>query len=286
MTHNPTVLPDNLPRPEDDGGADHLTGMRLPDLALRATSGEFVNLRTLARRTIVYAYPRTGVPNVPPPEGWNDIPGARGCTPQTLAFQNQREQISAFGADIFGLSAQTTEYQKELVDRLGLSFSILSDAEFKLTEALRLPTMIVHSMVLLKRLTLIIDSGRIEHVFYPVFPPNQAAADVIAWLGKNPVSDTFPVADACKVSGVMIYTTAQCPYCKATKELLRQRGVSFTEVDVDREPGAANAMVRRSGGRRTVPQIFFGQTHVGGADDLQALDKSGRLAALLSEQGR
>ncbi len=283
---NPMVLPDNLPRPVDDGGADHLTGMRVPDLALRATSGELVNLSTLPRRTIVYAYPMTGVPNVALPEGWNDIPGARGCTPQTLAFQDQKDEVSALGADVFGLSTQTPEYQKELVDRLGLSFSILSDAEFKLTDALRLPTMTVDDMVLLKRLTLVIENGKVEHVFYPVFPPNQAAADVITWLRKNRAPGTSSDAQTGEESGVLIYTTAQCPYCKAAKELLRQKGISFTEVDVDREPGAADTMVRRSGGRRTVPQIFIGQVRVGGADDLQALDKSGQLAALLAQQGR
>ncbi len=286
INKNPMVLPDNLPSPEDDGGADHLTGMRVPDLALRATSGELVNLSTLPRRTVVYAYPMTGVPNVALPEGWNDIPGARGCTPQTLAFQDQKNVISVLGADVFGLSTQTTEYQKELVDWLGLSFAILSDAEFKLTEALRLPTMKVNGMVLLKRLTLVIENGTIEHVFYPVFPPNQAAADVIAWLRKNQAPNTTADPMTGDVSGVLIYTTAQCPYCMAAKELLRQKGVSFTEVDVDREPGAANTMVARSGGRRTIPQIFIGQTHVGGADDLQTLDKSGRLAALLAERRR
>jgi GrxC family glutaredoxin len=286
VTHNPMVLPDNLPRPEDDGGADHLAGVRVPDLALRATSGEFVNLSNLPRRTIVYAYPRTGIPNVALPEGWNDIPGARGCTPQALAFQDQRNQISALGADVFGLSTQTTEYQTELVGRLGLSFSILSDAEFKLTKALRLPTMTVDGMVLLKRLTLVIEKGKIEHVFYPVFPPDQAAADVIVWLKENRDPDPIPAIQTGDVLGVVIYTTAQCPYCRVAKELLRQKGVRFTEVDVDREPGAANAMALRSGGRRTVPQIFVGQTYVGGADDLQALDKSGQLAAFLTERGR
>lgn len=281
INKNPMVLPDNLPRPEDDGAADHLVGMRVPGLSLRSTSGEPVDLGKLPRRAIVYAYPMTGVPNVELPKGWNDIPGARGCTPQTLAFQDQEKVISALGADVYGLSTQTTGYQKELADRLGLSFPILSDAEFKLTEALRLPTMTVEGKVLLKRLTLVINEGVIEHVFYPVFPPNRAAADVVAWLKDNPLPHAAAAEEG--PSGVLIYTTAQCPYCKAAKALLSQRGVAFTEVDVDLTPGAAEVMVARSGGRRTVPQIFIGRKHVGGSDDLLALDQSGGLAALLAE---
>lgn len=280
---NPMILPDNLPRPEDDGGADHLVGLPLPALSLPSTSGDLVNLGELERRTIIYAYPMTGVPNVELPKGWNEIPGARGCTPQTLAFEDQKDMISALGTDVYGLSTQTVEYQKELADRLDLSFPILSDAEFKLTEALRLPTMTVEGMVLLKRLTLIINDGVIEYVFYPVFPPNQAAADVVAWLTQNPLSDVAPAKD---VTGVLIYTTAQCPYCRAAKELLRGKGVAFTEVDVEHTPGAAAAMVARSGGRRTVPQIFIGQMHVGGSDDLGALERAGTLDALLAAEAR
>lgn len=280
---NPMVLPDNLPRPVDDGGADHLVGMRIPNLSLTSTAGGAVNLGDLPRRTIVYAYPMTGVPNVELPEGWNDIPGARGCTPQTLAFQGQKDAISALGADVYGLSTQTPDYQKEMADRLRLSFAILSDADFKLTEALRLPTMTVEGMVLLKRLTLVIKDGVIEHVFYPVFPPNKAAADVVAWLAAHPVDGA---GQADHSSGVTIYTTADCPYCKAAKTLLRERGIAFTEIDVDRDPAMAGVMAARSGGRRTVPQIFAGQVHIGGADDLQALDRSGRLEAALLKQSR
>jgi len=189
--------------------------------------------------------------------------------------------ISALGADVYGLSTQTSDYQKEMADRLGLSFAILSDANFKLTEALRLPTMTVEGMVLLKRLTLVIKDGVIEHVFYPVFPPNQAAAEVVAWLAAHPAAGT---AQADQLSGVTIYTTADCPYCKAARTLLRERGIAFTEIDVDRDPAMANAMAARSGGRRTVPQIFAGQVHIGGADDLQALDRSGRLQDVLAKR--
>ena len=136
--------------------------------------------------------------------------------------------------------------------------------------------MMVKGMRLIKRLTLIIKDGVIEHVFYPVFPPNKSAAQVISWLQEHPGTKQ-PHG-----SGVLIYTTAQCPYCKAAKTLLARKGVAFTEVDVERDPGAAKAMVARSGGRRTVPQIFIGSTHVGGADELQALDHSNRLDALLA----
>jgi GrxC family glutaredoxin len=275
---NPMVLPENLPRPEDDGGADHLPGMRMPSLALPATSGGRVDLSALPGRVVVYAYPMTGVPGVELPPGWNDIPGARGCTPQTLSFQNEKDVFAALGVTVFGLSTQTPAYQKELSDRLGLSFAVLSDAEFRLVEALRLPTMTVEGMRLIKRLTLVIWDGVIEHVFYPVFPPNRSAADVIAWLQER--------AARAHGFGVTIYTTAHCPHCKAAKALLAGKGVDFAEIDVERDAEAAKAMLARSGGRRTVPQIFIGATHVGGADDLKALAESGHLDVLLAGASR
>jgi len=274
QTTNPLALPDDLPCPVDDGGADHLPGMKIPSVTLRATAGELVDLSTLAGRVVVYAYPMTGVPGVELPAGWNDIPGARGCTPQTLSFQAEKDVFAAFGVTIFGLSTQTPDYQKELSERLSLTFPILSDADFKLTDTLRLPTMIVAGMRLIKRLTFIIKDGMIEHVFYPVFPPNRSAAEVVAWLQENTAS--------AHGSGVLIYTTPECPYCNAAKAFLTQKGVAYIEVDVDRDPEAANVMVARSGGHRTVPQIFIGSTHVGGGDDLQALDQSERLDALLA----
>ena len=153
-TTNPMTLPDNLPRPEDDGGAAHLTGKRMPSLVLQSTLGEPVDLSVLPGRVIVYAYPMTGVPGVELPPGWNDIPGARGCTPQTLSFQNEKEVFSELGVTIFGLSTQTPSYQKELSGRLDLSFPILSDDKFILIDALHLPTMTVADMRLIKRLTL------------------------------------------------------------------------------------------------------------------------------------
>lgn len=273
-TSNPMLLPDNLPRPVDDGGADHLAGTKLPTLILRGTSGILVDLSAVRGRTVVYAYPMTGVPGVELPTGWNDIPGARGCTPQTLSFQAEMDVFAALGVTVFGLSAQTPEYQQELADRLKISFAILSDAETKLTEALRLPTMVVEGMRLIKRLTLIIDDGTITHAFYPVFPPDRATADVVAWLRKNP-------HPADKQLGVQIYTTPTCPHCKAAKTLLSEYGVSFTEIDVDQDAAAAGTMIARSGGN-TVPQVFVHGRHIGGADELQTLSQSGQLSAILT----
>ena len=272
-TTNPMTLPDNLPRPEDDGGAAHLTGMRMPHISLPSTSGEQVDLSSLPGRVVVYAYPMTGVPGVELPPGWNDIPGARGCTPQTLSFKSEKDVFSGLGVTIFGLSTQTPDYQQELSDRLGLSFPILSDTDFKLTEALRLPTMTVEGMRLIKRLTLVIDNGVITHVFYPVFPPNESAAQTVAWLRQNPLAGTYD-------PGVTIYTTPDCPYCKAAKALLTGKGVEFREIDVAHNERAAATMVARSG-RKTVPQIFIGATHVGGSDELHDIDRNGRLDALL-----
>ncbi|CAI1783790.1 Putative peroxiredoxin bcp [Serratia liquefaciens] len=183
---NPALLPDDLPCPVDDGAADHLVGMPMPALRFHSTFGERVDLSILPGRTVVYAYPRTGELHGNLPAGWDAIPGARGCTAQTLSFQAEKDVFTTFGIRIFGLSTQTTDYQRELSDRLRLTFPILSDAEFALVNALRLPTMNVEGMRLIKRLTLIIRDGTIEHVFYPVFPANRAAAEVIGWLRDHP----------------------------------------------------------------------------------------------------
>lgn len=181
--HDPTVLPAELPVPEDDGAARHLPGSRLPDVTLAATDGTAVRLAALSGRSIVYAYPRTGRPGEPLPTGWDAIPGARGCTPQSCGFRDHAAALRDLGvAHLFGLSTQDSEYQREVVARLHLPFAILSDADLALTRALRLPTFSVDGMVLLKRLTLVIDGGTISHVFYPVFPPDTHAADVVAWL--------------------------------------------------------------------------------------------------------
>jgi peroxiredoxin len=182
-THDPTVLPPDIPAPDDDGGARHLPGMKVADLALPATSGAAVNLARLAGRTVLYIYPRTGVPGVDLPPGWNDIPGARGCTPQSCGFRDHFAELKGLGVShLFGLSTQDTDYQREAAERLHLPFAILSDARLSFTRAMRLPTFTVAGMTLLKRMALVLDDGVIANVFYPVFPPDRNAADVVAWL--------------------------------------------------------------------------------------------------------
>ena len=181
--HNPQVLPSDIPVPQDDGAARHLTGMKLPDLALPATSGEAVNFARLKGRTVVYIYPRTGMPGVDPPNGWDLIPGARGCTPQSCSFRDHFADLKRLGvAHLFGLSTQDTAYQQEAVARLHLPFAILSDEKLALTRALNLPTFTVAGMTLLKRMAWVIDDGMITKVFYPVFPPDKSAEEVVAWV--------------------------------------------------------------------------------------------------------
>jgi peroxiredoxin len=181
--HDPNILPADLPVPEDDGAARHLAGMQLPEVALQATDGTQVDLARLADRTVVYIYPRTGRPGVALPDGWDAIPGARGCTPQSCSFRDHFAELKALGvAHLFGLSTQDTDYQREAVDRLHLPFAILSDAGLQLTHALGLPTFEVAGMTLLKRMVLIIDDGVIAKAFYPVFPPDESAAIVAGWL--------------------------------------------------------------------------------------------------------
>ena len=175
-----------LPAPVDDGGANHLPGVRLPSVALHATNGTCINLASLKGKTVVYAYPRTGEPGAPVPKDWDLIPGARGCTPQSCAFRDQFADLKALRVDhLFGLSTQDTAYQREVVERLHLPFPLLSDQHLILTRTLRLPTFEANGMRLLKRLTMVIHDGTIEHVFYPVFPPDRNAADVVAWLQAN-----------------------------------------------------------------------------------------------------
>ncbi len=182
------VLPDGLPVPTDDGKCDHLTGMALPSVALQATSGREVDLASLRGRTVLYVYPRTGRPGQELPQGWNEIPGARGCTPQSCSFRDHKTELERLGAKLFGLSAQDSAYQLEAVQRLHLPFELLSDRNFELTEALRLPTFTVHGMRLTKRVTMIFRDGSIEKIFYPVFPPDKNVEEVIAWLRTNPVT--------------------------------------------------------------------------------------------------
>lgn len=180
-------LPEGLPVPEDDGACDHLPGSPMPAISLPSTAGRQVDLRALpGPRTVLYAYPRTGVPGEALIEGWDAIPGARGCTPQACVFRDHAAELAGLGATVFGLSTQTTAFQRELVERLHLPFEILSDAEFRLTEALRLPTFEADGVRLLKRLTLVVRDGTIEQVFYPVFPPTESAETVVRWLDGHP----------------------------------------------------------------------------------------------------
>jgi peroxiredoxin len=182
------ALPEDLPQPVDDGAAAHLAGMMLPDLALPATDSRSVSLARLPGRAVVYAYPRTGEPGKPlPTPDWDQIPGARGCTPQSCSFRDHYVELKGIGADhVFGLSTQSTAYQQELVERLRLPFPVLSDEKVELVRAARLPTFEAAGSTLLKRLTLVIDDGRVIHVFYPVFPTDRSASDVVEWLRTNP----------------------------------------------------------------------------------------------------
>ncbi|HKV43283.1 MAG TPA: peroxiredoxin [bacterium] len=190
--HNPLDLPPDLPVPVDDGACAHLSGMRMPPVALPSTEGGAVHLSALAGRTVVYCYPRTGRPDQEVPKGWDEIPGARGCTPQSCAFRDHYAAFEALGTRVFGLSTQTTGYQREAVTRLHLPFALLSDADLAFTRALRLPTFEfawsfgAQLAELIKRLTLVLRDGRIEHVFYPVFPPDKNAERVQAWLTQHP----------------------------------------------------------------------------------------------------
>lgn len=175
-------IPPNLPVPTDDGLADHLIGMQLPSLSLTATSGTKIDLSKIKGRLVVYCYPRTGTPNTSLPEGWDQIPGARGCTPQSCAYRDHYQEIKTLGAEVFGLSSQSTEYQTEMVNRLHLPFPVLSDQHFEFQRALKLLTFEVAGMTLLKRLTMIVKDGVVEVVHYPVFPSDSDPAWVITKL--------------------------------------------------------------------------------------------------------
>ena len=177
-----------IPAPQDDGAARHLAGMSMPDLPITGTNGAHVSLAKFSGRAVLFAYPRTGVPGqISPVDGWDMIPGARGCTPQACAFRDLYKEITAAGAEhVFGLSTQDSAYQREAAERLHLPFPLLSDEKLALGRALRLPTMEVGGMTLIKRLTLVIDEAKITKVFYPVFPPDRNAGEVLAWLERNP----------------------------------------------------------------------------------------------------
>lgn len=197
MSFDPAQLPADLPVPADDGAAAHLSGAAMPPIALPATSGEPVRVDTVPAgfgRLIIYAYPMTGLPGVPVPDGWDEIPGARGCTPESCGFRDHAAELAALGAAVAGLSIQSTAYQQEAAARLRLPFPLLSDADLTLTHALKLPTFDIDlapayegggHRTLLRRLTLVISHGVIEKVFYPVFPPDRHAKEVLAWAGGS-----------------------------------------------------------------------------------------------------
>ena len=186
MSTNLSQLPKNLPVPVDDGAASHLVGSFLPSLVLQSTDGTSVDVAGLAGKWVIYIYPMTGRPGVPLPDGWDGIPGARGCTPQSCSFRDHYAELKALNTGVFGLSAQTTEYQREARDRLHLPFQLLSDSTLLLKNTMQLPTITVAVMELFKRLTLITHDGQIEKIFYPVFPPDQNADEVLVWLKKTP----------------------------------------------------------------------------------------------------
>lgn len=183
-------LPENLPVPQDDGAADHLPGLKAPHLELTSTTGEMVGIHAFGTgRTVIYIYPLMGRPESDLPQGWNSIPGARGCTPEACDFRDHHQELLAAGARrVFGLSSQDTAYQREVVERLRLPFAMLSDPQLDLVAALGLPTFEVDGLTLFKRLTLIIRDGVIENVFYPIFPPNVHAQQVLAWLRHHPAN--------------------------------------------------------------------------------------------------
>ena len=180
-----TDLPENLPAPQNDGACDHLADKPLPKINLKSTSGHTVDLSTFIEKTVLYLYPMTGQPGVPLPDGWDEIPGARGCTPQSCSFRDHKAELAELGTQVFGVSTQNSDYQQEARQRLHLPFDLLSDEKLLLKTKLNIPTFQVQSMELYKRVTLIIENAVIKKVFYPVFPPDQSAAQVIFWLKEN-----------------------------------------------------------------------------------------------------
>ena len=187
MTQNYETLPENLPIPEDDGACDHLVGMSLCEFYLPSTGGDLINLSKLKGKVVIYCYPMTGKPGVPLPEGWDQIPGARGCTPQSCSFREHYAELQSLGAGVFGLSTQDTEYQKEMAERLHIPFKVLSDSSLFFSNSLHLPTFEVEGKTLIKRVTIISNEGVIEAVHYPIFPSHSDASWVIDVL-QNEVS--------------------------------------------------------------------------------------------------
>ena len=178
------TLPEGLPVPVDDGAADHLPGRAVPQLVLESSQGRVDLAALAAERLVLYVYPQAGRPGRPSPPGWDDIPGARGCTPQSCAFRDHAAELRALGAHIGGLSAQTLDDQLEFAERNHMPFPVIADPELRLREALDLPTFDAGGLTLYKRLTLVAEGGRLVKVFYPVFPPDKNAQEVLAWLGS------------------------------------------------------------------------------------------------------
>jgi len=182
---NLTEIPADLPAPVDDGACDHLPGKSLPDISLTATNGQTINPAHQQGWLVIYCYPMTGRPDRQLPAGWNEIPGARGCTPQACSFRDHYQELAALDANVYGISTQTTADQLEAKERLHLPFELLSDHQLEFARALALPLFEADNMTMIKRLTLITFSGIIKKVFYPVFPPDSNAGHVIAWLRTN-----------------------------------------------------------------------------------------------------
>ena len=182
MSVNLSSLPPDLPRPLDDGGCAHLAGLTMPPIRLASTQGGDVDVSDLSALAVIFAYPMTGQPSVALPDGWDAIPGARGCTPQSCAFRDLHAAFLEEGASVYGLSTQATDYQREMAERLHLPYAVLSDEDLRLTEALKLPILEVAGLRLIRRLTLVVEGGRIVKVFYPVFPPDLSADPVLDWL--------------------------------------------------------------------------------------------------------
>jgi len=178
-------LPADLPIPLDDGSTNHLKGMKLPKVSLQATNGKRIDLADIKGKLVIYCYPMTGQPNVALPDGWDQIPGARGCTPQSCSFRDHHQELQALGAQVMGLSIQTTEYQKEMANRLHLPFPVVSDVDYEFQKALNMPTFVAAGMTLLKRVTLIANDGVVEAVHYPIFPSDSDAAWVLGYLKSH-----------------------------------------------------------------------------------------------------
>jgi peroxiredoxin len=185
ITHNPYALPAGLPEPVDDGAADHLPGMPIPDVVLPSSMGDVSLADLAAERLVLYVYPQTGPPDKPIPPGWDDLPGARGCTPQSCGFRDHAADLAAFGANVAGVSSQSIAEQEEFAARTKMPFPIVSDEQFVLAAALSLPTFQFEGDRFYKRLALIAENGTVHKVFYPVFPPNRNATEVLEWLSRN-----------------------------------------------------------------------------------------------------